>query len=109
MTETRFEELVEETLDQIRETLIVKGREYRRNNDPFHNFNEGARIKNTIREKIIDGFMLKHEVSISDMTNDIANGKLPSTETVNEKFGDNIIYLILKKASIISRIENKKR
>ena len=38
MTENRFEQIVDETLNQIKETLIVKGKEYRRNQDPFHNF-----------------------------------------------------------------------
>jgi hypothetical protein len=108
MTENRFEQIVDETLNQIKETLIQKGREYRRNNDPFHNFNQGARITGLIREKVLDGMLLKHEVSIADMTNDLVDGKLPKIETVNEKFGDNLIYLILKKASIIDKIENEK-
>lgn len=108
MTESRFEQIVDETLNQIRETLIIKGAEYRRNNDPFHNFNEASKRTGMIREHCLDGFMLKHEISIADMTNDLTEGKLPKTETVNEKFGDNLIYLILKKASIIDKIENEK-
>ena len=105
MTENRFEQIVDETLNQIKSTLIEKGREYRRNNDPFHNFNQGARITGLIREKVLDGMLLKHEVSIADITNDLVDGKLPKIETVEEKFGDNLIYLILKKASIIDKIE----
>ena len=105
MTENRFEQIVDETLNQIRETLIKKGAEYRRNQDPFHNFNVGSRITGLIREKVLDGMLLKHEISIADMTNDLEKGILPKIETVEEKFGDNLIYLILKKASIIDRIE----
>ena len=105
MTEERFEQIVDETLNQIKETLIVKGKEYRRNNDPFHNFNEGSKRSGLIREKVLDGMLLKHEISIADMTNDLAEGKLPKIETIEEKFGDNLIYLILKKASIIDKIE----
>ena len=41
----------------------------------------------------------------SNLTNDLVEGKLPKIETVEEKFGDNLIYLILKKASIIDKIE----
>lgn len=107
MTEERFEEVIEETLASIKNTLIEKGREYRRNNDPFHNFNEGAKRSGLIREKVLDGMLLKHEISIADIVNDIVIGKLPSISTINEKFGDNLIYLLLKKASIIDRIENK--
>lgn len=106
--ELEFEKLVDETLLQIRETLIVKGKEYVRNNNPFHNFEVGARKKSITREKVLDGMMLKHEISIEDMTNDLDYGKIPSERSVNEKFGDNIIYLILKKAMFIDRILKSK-
>ena len=105
MTENRFEQIVDETLNQIKETLIVKGKEYRRNNNPFHNFDEGSKRSGLIREKVLDGMLLKHEISIADITNDLAEGILPKIETIEEKFGDNLIYLILKKASIIDKIE----
>lgn len=107
MTENRFEQIVDETLNQIKEVLVTKAKEYRRNNNPFHNFDEGSKRSGLIREKVLDGMLLKHEISIADMTNDLEQGKLPKIETVNEKFGDNLIYLILKKSSIIDRIENK--
>jgi len=105
MTENRFEQIVDETLNQIKEVLIIKGKEYRRNNNPFHNFDEGSKRSGLIREKVLDGFLLKHEISIADMTNDLEKDILPKIETIEEKFGDNLIYLILKKASIIDKIE----
>ena len=105
MTENRFEQIVDETLNQIKEVLVTKAKEYRRNNNVFHNFEEGSKRSGLIREKVLDGMLLKHEISIADMTNDLEKGILPKIETVNEKFGDNLIYLILKKASIIDKIE----
>lgn len=104
MKEHEFEKVVDETLNQIRETLIVKGKEYRRNNNPFHNFEEGSKRSGLIREKVLDGMLLKHEISIADITNDLMENKIPSINTVDEKFGDNIIYLILKKAMFVDRI-----
>ena len=105
MTEKRFEEVVEVFINGIKETLIVKGKEYRRNNNPFHNFDIGSQRSGLIREKVLDGFLLKHEISNADITNDLERGILPKISTLDEKFGDNVIYLILKMASIIDKIE----
>ena len=107
MTEENFNKVVEDTLDSIKETMLVKSKEYRRNNNPFHNFETGASKSGRTREQVLDGFLLKHEISIADMTNDLDKGILPKIETVNEKFGDNIIYLLLKKAMFIDRIITK--
>jgi len=105
MTEKRFDEVVDIFLNSIRETLLIKGKEYRRNNNPFHNFDVGAQKSGLIREKVLDGFLLKHEISIADITNDLELGKLPTIKVLDEKFGDNVIYLILKMVSIIDKIE----
>ena len=107
MTEQRFDEVVDIFLNSIRETLIVKGKEYRRNNNPFHNFDIGAQRSGLIREKVLDGFLLKHEISIADITNDLEKGILPSIKTLDEKFGDNVIYLIIKMCSMIDRVESE--
>jgi len=108
MDRSRFDEIVDATLEQVTEVLTVKSAEYSRNDDPLHNFNVGARKTGILREKVISGMALKHEISIDDIIDDIENGQLPTYEMLNEKFGDAINYLILKKASIIDRIENKK-
>lgn len=107
MTEDRFDQIVDIFLNSVRETLIVKGKEYRRNNNPFHNFDIGAQRSGLIREKVLDGFLLKHEISIADITNDLEKGILPKISTIDEKFGDNVIYLIIKMASIIDKIESQ--
>ena len=105
MTEQRFDKVVEEVCEQVKQTLLIKAKEYRRQNNPFHNFDVGSQRSGLIREKVLDGFLLKHEISIADMTNDLVDGKLPTKELLDEKFGDNVIYLIIKKASIIDKIE----
>lgn len=105
MTEERFDQVVDIFLNSVRETLIVKGKEYRRNGNVFHNFDEGSKRSGLIREKVLDGFLLKHEISIADITNDLEKGILPKISTIDEKFGDNVIYLIIKMTSIIDKIE----
>ena len=105
MTEQEFDQVVKDTLKSIENILIVKAKEYRRNNNVFHNFEQGSKRSGLTREKVLDGFLLKHEISIADITSDLDYGILPNIETLNEKINDNIIYLILKKASIIDRIK----
>lgn len=104
MTNNDFDKIITDTIEEIKNTLLVKAKEYQRNKNPFHNFDVGSKRTGLIREKVLDGFLLKHEISIADMTNDLERIILPKIEIVNEKFNDNIIYLLLKKASIIDKI-----
>jgi hypothetical protein len=106
---SHFDEVLEDRLKKIRLSLLIKGKEYRRNNDPLHNFNRGAELSGQSREKVLWGFALKHHVSFLDMLDDIDMGKFPKIETVDEKIGDLINYLILCEASIKDKIrENTK-
>ena len=102
-----FKKVLEETLQSTQHVMGVKAMEYVRNNNAMHNFDVGARKTGVIREKVLYGFALKHHISIDDMRNDIEKGILPTKEAVNEKFGDAINYLILEKASVLDRIENR--
>jgi len=108
MTPERFQEVVEEQLDNIRNTLVIKAKEYSRNNDPLHNFNVGTKqsVTGETREEVIWGMARKHWISIQDIRADIKAGKLPSKATLDEKFGDMLVYLLIEKASIINKIEN---
>lgn len=99
------ERYLDDTINQIKETLKVKAAEYIRNNDYMHNFNRAAVKKGISREQAIDGMRLKHEISIDDMRDDLAKGTIPSKEMVNEKFGDIINYYILEKMSFLHKIE----
>ena len=108
MTEVQFEDLVSQRLAKIQITLVKKGKEYRRNNDPLHNFRVAAKVQNTTEEKALWGFAVKHYVSFLDILNDIERGILPKEEVVDEKIGDLINYLILCEASIKEKINNVK-
>ena len=108
LTEIEFDQIVENRLNKIGKTLIEKGKEYRRNNDPLHNFRVAAKVNNTTEEKALWGFAVKHYVSFLDILNDIEKGIIPSEEHVNEKIGDLVNYLILTEACIKEKINNKK-
>ncbi len=107
MDRESFNEIVESRLEKIKTVLASKGKEYSGNEDVFHNFNNSARRRNITRERALDGFLLKHEVSVGDIINDIENGKLPTREALDEKIGDIINYYILLEGSIIERIEER--
>jgi formaldehyde-activating enzyme involved in methanogenesis len=107
MTAQEFDILVQQRVQKVQQTLVVKGKEYRRNNDPLHNFRVAAKINNTTEEKALWGFAVKHYVSFLDILNDIERGILPKEEVVDEKIGDLINYLILCEASIKEKINNQ--
>ena len=107
MNTKRFNQLVEQTLKSTKKTLVKKGDEYSTENNKLHNFDRGAQITGQSREKVLFGMALKHHISIADIRDQVEDGKLPSIEMVEEKFGDAINYLILEKASIIDRIEKR--
>jgi hypothetical protein len=107
ITEKQFDEVVDKRLDAIKQTLLIKGKEYRRENDPLHNFRRGSAINVQSEEKVLWGFATKHLVSIIDMVDDIENhGILPKEKMVDEKIGDMINYLILLEASFKESINH---
>ena len=107
MTGEEFDQEVELTCKNIVNSLSIKGKEYRRNGNVFHNFEVAARKKNTTRESALSFMAIKHEISIEDMVNDLEKGILPTEEMVEEKFGDAINYNILQKAMFLDRIRTK--
>jgi hypothetical protein len=108
MESKRFDLIVNETLEKLQSLLVVKGKEYRRNGNPYHNFDEGAKNTGQIPEKVLHGFLLKHLISASDIRNDIELGVLPTIEKVEEKWNDILVYFLIEKAMIIERIKKQK-
>lgn len=102
-----YEKLLSDTLMQVKNTLDVKAKEYRRENNPMHNFDEGARITGQTREQVIYGFALKHHISIADLRKDVEKGDLPTAEVINEKYNDAINYLILEKISMLEKVSKR--
>ena len=97
---SRFTEKVEEVLARINNTLAIKGKEYVRNDDPFHNFNKASKMKGVTPYEALDGMLTKHMVSYYDMLEDIKQGRIPKKSVVDEKLGDIITYFVLQKIQI---------
>lgn len=107
MTEEFFNSIVQEQLEECEQILTVKAKEYRRNNNPFHNFEEGAKMTGWSREKVLFSFLLKHLISLQDIRNDVEIDILPTAKILDEKYTDVINYLLLEKAMIIDKLIKK--
>jgi hypothetical protein len=105
MNDEEADKFIEERLEAIRKSLLVKAKEYVRNSDRMHNFNVASQKTGKTREECLAGFRLKHEVSVDDIRNDIKLGLFPKEEVVKEKFGDIINYYILEEMSILHKIK----
>lgn len=106
MNTEKFDNIVEFRIQQIKTILLEKSKEYAKNDDRLHNFNQAAKFGDITRERALWGFAMKHYVSFMDILNDLDNGKLPSEDLLNEKIGDLINYLILCEISIKDKIQS---
>ena len=87
-----------ETIERLKTLLLIKGKEYRRNNDPYHNFNEGAKLMGVRPMTVLNFFRLKHVISITDLQKDFEQGKEVSEAQINEKYDDILVYTLIELA-----------
>ena len=87
-----------ETIVRLKTLLLIKGKEYRRNNDPYHNFNEGAKLMNVRPMMVLNFFRLKHLISIDDLQKDFEDKKHVSVDQINEKYDDILVYTLIELA-----------
>src|SRR5690554_160172 len=104
MTEQQFDKHVSDRIEEIQHVLQIKAKEYRKNDNPFHNFDRAAAMNNCTPERALMGMLAKHQISVLDLVDDIDSGKLPNRELVDEKIGDHINYLILLEGLIYRRL-----
>lgn len=97
--------LIKELLDEINNLMVVKAKEYQRNNNPFHNFQEGTKLSNSSPLDVLRGFKLKHDISINDLCEDYNNGDLIRKEMLSEKIKDIIIYNLLMYSLILNNVK----
>lgn len=102
MTTKEFDEVINSTLAQCKDTLINKAKEYA-TEDRLHNFRVASTLQDNNIEQSIAGMMAKHIISIYDMCN---SGESYSMDMWQEKIGDAINYMLLLKAAVSEREEN---
>lgn len=92
MTQERFNEIVKQETDRIKQVLIKKQGEYNLDDDRLSHFKRAAVLAQTTPEKVLFGYMLKHIMSVADMA---ATGEEYPKEVWQEKMTDIHNYLIL--------------
>lgn len=100
-----FEKLLQKRIELTKQVLGQKSAEYAKDNDKLYNFKRAAEVLRKTPEEALWGMLMKHIVSIQDIVEDVAKGKLPTEKLLEEKIGDNINYLILLEAMIKERIQ----
>ena len=86
-----------ETIERLKTLLLIKGKEYRRNNDPYHNFNEGAKLRGVRPMTVLNFFRLKHVISIADLQKDFDKKHVREAQ-INEKYDDILVYTLIELA-----------
>lgn len=105
MTKEEFEQVFKEELQLVTKVLIKKRNEYTpeaSTMDCLKNFKNGSSLMGS-PELCLCSYMLKHLVSIFDMSKSPDNYELPIW---TEKITDCINYLFLLKALIVERNNN---
>lgn len=104
MNHEDFERMLEYRIVKIAKVLKNKSIEYAPGSDRFHNFRVAARMDDETPERSLKGMWKKHLVAVFDIIDELDYGKYPTEETIDEKIGDSINYLILLEGLLRDRI-----
>lgn len=105
MKPERFNEVVEDRLNECKNILIAKDKEYSSDTDRLHNFKKAGEMKGKTPIETLDMMWLKHRVSIEDEMNKMSADPsyVPSQGWIDEKLTDNINYTLLLEGAIEDR------
>lgn len=104
MDSKRFNDILENTLNDCCRTLGFKAGEYA-TEDRLHNFKVAAKLQNCTPLTALAGMMAKHTVSVYDLIQKHEQG-LPVSEAMwGEKIGDSINYLLLLTALVQEELD----
>lgn len=102
MHQDRFASLVNDTLKECHELLVVKGGEYAGTEDRLSNFKRGADLSGVTSLQVALIYMSKHYDAISTFIRDDAEGKTrPRSESIRGRIHDLINYCLLIDALIV--------
>jgi hypothetical protein len=108
MNQEEFQKVVEGTIEEIKQTLIIKGKEYTTNKDRLKNFKDAGRFMDLEPEVALLGFVAKHIIALKDFIWQLNGFEGDDSKTVTreqwlEKSGDIISYMILLRGLLKER------
>ena len=104
MNQTEFQKVADVQIEWCQKTLGLKRGEYEGSGgDRFHNFKIAAALDGESPEKALWGIWKKHLVSLKDIVDGTAEGKVPATNLLIEKIGDTINYMLLLRGLLTER------
>ena len=87
-------QIVENRLQKVKDTLLAKADEYARG-DRLSNFKQIAILSGCTPEKALSGLVAKHIVALYDFINDLDRNIEQPYPRWDEKLGDIIAYMVL--------------
>ncbi len=106
MSNEEFDIMMSDMFEHCKNILSYKAEEYARG-PRLSAFHKAGTKSGQTSEKALLGMLLKHEISIRDMVDDLEKGILPDDKLIMEKFGDVINYYVLLMALIKERKYNR--
>lgn len=102
----RYDEIVSETFEKVRELGILKGGEYSGDSDRLLNFRRNGARLDLPMETIWAVYAVKHWDAIMQYVQDIQHGKeRQRLESIAGRADDLIVYLLLFKAMLEERLK----
>lgn len=98
MTHEKFEAVVEDQLEYVKNLLLVKGKEYSLEADRLIAFKRAASLQGENMKQALCGMLAKHIISIYDMC---GSDQTFTLERWTEKITDTINYMLLLKAAVM--------
>ena len=107
MNQIDFEIVFNQTVEEIRKLLVVKGGEYAGSTDRLGNFKRGGELVGVTPLQCLFVYLSKHYDAVSTYVRDDAKGTVrPRSEGIEGRLDDMINYCILAKALIAEKGKN---
>lgn len=110
MQAKQFDKLLAETLESCKDLMVSKGGEYAHGDDRLDNFKRNAVLLGLTPEEVLSIYLGKHMDAIHTYVKDIRLGRdRVRGESILGRFDDAINYLILGKALVVEREQQKSK